>query len=111
MAESEKPGESQPGGWSFDEQLRVYLQDESLWPVLIVGFAIAVTLGAAVLIAALAVGNPFALAASALLVLVSLDVLQRDLRAWRLGLASRSVLVLWAASGAAAVAIVAFGWV
>ena len=88
MAESEKPGESQPGGWSFDEQLRVYLQDESLWPVLIVGFAIAVTLGAAVLIAALAVGNPFALAASAL-----------------------RVLVLWAASGAAAVAVVAFGWV
>ena len=111
MAGSEERGESPASGSSLDEHLRVYLRDESLWPVLIVVIAVAVTLGAALLSAAVVLGNLAAWGAVALLALISLDVVQRDLRARRLGIGGRLVLLLWVASAGAAAAVIAFGWV
>lgn len=96
----------------LDEHLGVYLRDPSLWPVGIVAFAIAATLGAALLAAAALSGNALLWAAVGILALVSLDVLQRELRARRrLGLASRLLLLLWGASGAEAGLARAFGWI
>jgi hypothetical protein len=96
----------------LDEHLGMYLRDSSLWPVAIAGFSIAVTLGAALLAASVLTRNPLLWGAVGILALLSLDVLQRELRSRRrLGVASRALLLLWLTSAAAAALARYFGWI
>lgn len=94
----------------LDAHLAEYVRDPSLWPVGIVAVAIFVTLGTALLLAALRLRNRLALAALAVLVVVSGDLLWRDLRRRRVGAASAIVLALWALSALATAIAVARGW-
>jgi len=96
----------------LDTHLGVYLHDPGLWPVAIVALAIGVTLGGALLVQAVHTNRPVLWGAIGILALMSGNVLLRELRARRrLGLASRVLLLLWAASAAVAFAASAFGWV
>jgi len=88
-----------------DRHLSMFYRDSTLWPVLIVVVLVAATLGASVLLLALRERNPYSLGALALLVWISVDQIWRDLSQRRFGVASRGVLLLWAA--AAGVALLA----
>lgn len=101
--EPEQPGNSFDR--AVDRHLSIFYRDSTLWPVLFVVVAAAGTLGAAMLVLALRERNPYALAALALLGWISVDLVWRDLRQRRFGVASRSVLLLW--SAAAGVALLA----
>jgi hypothetical protein len=96
----------------LDTHLGVYLRDPSLWPVALVGFGIAVTLGAALLAAAVLTRNPVLWGALGILALMTLDWLQRELRARRrLGVTSRVLLGVWVASAGAAALARSYGWI
>ena len=82
-----------------------YFRDSALWPVLIVAAAIAVTLGASLLLLALVDREPAAMAALLVLGWMSGNATLRQLRARRrIGLVGGSIAALWALAGAAALA-------
>jgi len=85
-----------------DRWLRTFLEDSLLWPVLLAGAGIVVTSGAGVLLLALRGRNPFVWVALLGLVVLSCDVVYRDLRRRRFGLVSRAVVGVWIGSAAAA---------
>jgi hypothetical protein len=91
----EPPPAREPEESSLDRFLEPFFTDSGLWPTVFVAGGIVATFGAAIVLMALRARNLFALAALALLVVMSGDVLQRDLRQRRLGRASRVVLALW----------------
>jgi hypothetical protein len=106
----EPPPPREPEESSLDRFLEPFFTDSGLWPTVFVAAAIGAVFGAAIVLMALRARNLFALAALALLVVMSGDVLQRDVQRRRLGRASRVVLVLWTlvaltAGGALAVGI------
>lgn len=78
-----------------DHWLEPIFSDSTLWPLLLVMLLILVTLGAALLLLALADRNLFAMAALAVVAIVSVDVCRHDLgsagwagsrgRSWRSG--------------------------
>jgi hypothetical protein len=112
VAEQEPREPRAPGAPWLDQYLAIYLSDESLWPVLIVAFAVAVTLGGALLVAAVLTRNPVLWGAVGILALMSVDTLQRELRARRrLGVTNGAVLGLWLTSAGVAAAAIHFGWV
>jgi len=80
-----------------------------LWPVLGVVAMVATTVGAGVLLFAIAGRNLPGLAALVILAAVSIDVVQREVRGGGFGLLSGLVLGLWATSTAAALAALAIG--
>jgi len=80
------------------------IDEPLLWPVLIVVAAHVVLLGAVLLLATFRSRSPFGLAGLALLVVISVDAVRRDLTGGRLGLVGRSTLGLWLISALAAVA-------
>ena len=89
---------------SLDAWLEPYFHDSTLWPVLVVAAAIAVTFAAALLLLALADRRLNAMAALALALGASVRFAVREWRARRrLGLGARSLLGLWALA-----AVVAF---
>jgi D-serine dehydratase len=105
MTGPEEPDGEQPAGQpGFEDHLWVFFREPTLWPVLLVALLIFTTLGAALLVLALGDRNLFALAALAVVVLVSVDVVVRN----RLGLVSRVVLGLWCAAAALALAALRF---
>ena len=85
-----------------DRWLRPYFEDSTLWPILLVAVAIFVSFGAALLLLGVVERRLPALAALAVLLVLSGDLVQRELRARRFGLVSGSVLVLWGLSALAA---------
>jgi hypothetical protein len=91
-----------PEGSAVDRHLRVFFTDSTLWPVLVSAAAIFVALGAALWLLAVEDRNPLAIAALLLLAILSFEWVHRDRQRGRLGLASRSLGVLWLASAAAA---------
>jgi hypothetical protein len=111
VTERESSEPTTPEAPWLDAHLGVYLRDSSLWPVAIAACAIAVTLGAALLAATVLSGNPVLWGATGILVLISVDVLQRELRTRRrLGVASGLLLGWWVASAVAGALARAFGW-
>ena len=92
---------------SLEDWLRGALHDSALWPVLIAAFGILATLGASMLLMAFARRNPFAMAAVAILAVVSG---REGSRAWRRGrrIGPGAVALLWGLSGLGAV--VALHW-
>ena len=95
---------------SLDDWLRPYFTDSTLVPVLLVAAGCFTAVGAGIIAWAVRGRSLAALAALVLLAGMSVDALLRDRRRrGRLGLASRSVLALWALSAAAAAAAVALG--
>ena len=96
-------GEPEPEG--VERWLAPYFRDSTLWPVLAVVAASAVTGLASVLLLAAVDRNLAAMAALIALVWMSVDVTRRERRArGRTGLAGRALLALWALSLAAALA-------
>lgn len=89
-----------------DHWLEPFFTDSALWPVVLVAAGCFGTLGAAILVAALYVGNYAALAALLLLAWLSFDVVKRDRRGGRLG---RCVVVLWGLSALIAGAAIYLG--
>ncbi len=92
------------------DHLLEYVREPMLWPVLLVAVAIFVSVGTAVLLAALFARNLFALAALAVLGAVSADAVVRELRGHGFGPVSGGLLALWGLSAACAFSIVAMGW-
>jgi hypothetical protein len=98
-----------PESSGLDRHLAPFFEDFALLPVLIVGLAILVTFGAALLLLAVRERNLFAATALLVLLWMSVDVVVRDGRRGRLGLASRFVAGIWLACAAAAGAAVGLG--
>jgi len=100
---SAAPDAPEPGG--LERWLAPYFRDSTLWPVLAVAAATAVTVVASVLLLAVVDRNLTAGAAVLVLGWISVDVLRRERRArGRTGLAGRAILSLWALGSAAALA-------
>jgi hypothetical protein len=113
-------GEREPGpshdperepapGEGLGRFLLPFFSDSTLWPVTFVGAAILVTFVAGIALFALAERNPFALAALALLVVMSGDAVWRDVRRRGFGTASRVIVGLWCLVALAAGAAVWLG--
>jgi hypothetical protein len=92
------------------DHLLEYVRDPTLWPVLLVGVAIFVTLLAAVLLAALRQRNLFAITALVAVAGMSADALVRDLRRGGARVVTIAVAGLWTLAIAAALAVVGLGW-
>jgi hypothetical protein len=89
----------------LDRWIEPYFRDSTLWPVLVVAAAIAVTLVAALLVLAVVDRNLYGMGALLALGWSSADATWRDLRARRrIGLVSGAILVVWALGAAAALA-------
>jgi hypothetical protein len=102
--EPQGDGGGDPVPRSFDVWLEPYFHDSTLWPVLVVAAAIAVTFAASLLLLALADQRLNAMAALALALGASVHYSVREWRARRrLGLGARSLLGLWSLA-----AVVAF---
>ncbi len=92
-----------------DDWLRALLQDSAFRPVLVTTCLIAATLLGWLLSMGVVQRRTPALAALALLLLLTADVLQRDLRRRRFGLAARGLALLWLLGALAAAAAVRLG--
>jgi hypothetical protein len=89
----------------FERWIEPYFRDSTLWPVLAVAVAIAVTLVASILVLAVADRNVAAMAALLALGWMSVDATLREFRSRRrMGLVAAAIFALWALGGAAAVA-------
>ena len=94
----------------LDHHLEPLVTDSTLQPLAIVVGLTIVSFAVGAILIAFRDGNAFAMASLGLLALVSVDLLQRDLRARRFGFLSRSICVLWTVSGGLAVLAVQRGW-
>ena len=90
-----KPSDQKSG---IDHWLEPFFADSALWSVVLVAAGCLGTLGAAVLVAGLYIGNYPAIGALLLLAWMSLDYLNRNRRAGKLGLLSRCIIGLWGLS-------------
>jgi len=96
--------EPEPRG--LERWIAPYFRDSTLWPVLVVAAATAVTGLASLLLLAAVDRNPYAGAGVVVLAWIGVDVALRERRALgRTGLAGRSALVLWVLGAAAALAV------
>lgn len=95
--EGETEEQSGAGRW-----LRPYFEDSALWPILLVALTIFVSFGAALLVLGVVERRVPALAALAVLLVLSVDLVQRELRSRGFGLVTGSVLVFWGLSALAA---------
>jgi hypothetical protein len=82
----------------LEEWLAPYLEDSTLWPMVLVAFAIFTTLGAALVVLVLDDRNPFALAAAAILIMATLNALIAMFRSRRIGPLGWLALAWWLAS-------------
>ena len=104
----DEPGSETPPQREADERvgadrwLRPYFEDSTLWPILLVAVAIFVSFGAVLLLLGVVERRLSALAALAVLLVLSGDLVQRELRSGRFGLVTGSVLLLWGLSALAA---------
>ena len=106
----EAPGQGPqepPGG--FDHWIRPFFDDSGLWPILSVLVLSFCTLGAAIITTALIAWNPFALAALALALLVSADVVVRAFLKRTNRLLAGCVAGFWLGSAAITAVGIAFG--
>ncbi len=83
----------------LERHLAVFVEESSLWPVLLVAVLIFTTIGAALLTLAMADRNVFAIGALLILLWLSVDILARRRR---FGLAGGVIVALWTLSGLAA---------
>ena len=104
MAEpgSEEPREEADEPAGIDRWLRPYFEDSTLWPILLVAIAIFVSFGAALILLGVFERRLSALAALALLLVISGDLTLRELRGGRFGLVGGTVLGFWVLSVGAA---------
>lgn len=100
-------GEREPR--SLDDWLRSFTSDPALRPVLLVAAGCFGAIGAGAVLLAVRSHSLAAIAALALLALGSADLIGRDARRGRFGLASRAVVLLWLLSALAAAAAVWWG--
>ncbi len=98
-----EPGDREPPEQrerlGLERHLAVFVEESSLWPVLLVAVLSLTTVGAALLTLALADRNLFAIGALLILLWLSVDIL---VRRRRFGLAGGFIVALWALSGLAA---------
>lgn len=107
MAEPQHRGDLEPS--SLDEWVAGFTRNAALRPVLIVAVLSFAALGAGALVLAIRDRNLAAIGAVALVALGTADLVVRDLRHRRFGLATRLVTALWMLSAAAAAGAVALG--
>jgi hypothetical protein len=100
--EPHEPGEKS----GLERHLAVFVEDSTLWPVLLAGVLIFATGGAALLLLALGDRNPFAIAALLILLWMSVDIPVRRRRFGRIG---GLLVLLWVASGLAALGFLSLG--
>ena len=101
----EDDGAPAPASRRLEQWIRPFFTDSTLWPVLFVMAAVLATFGAAMLLLAVGERNGFAIAALALLLVMSADLVYRDLRRGRLGLAGGAIVGLWLLIGLIAAAL------
>lgn len=108
---AQRDAENEAAGNEEAEDTRAWLQgmlrDSTLWPVFLAATLIFATLGAALIFLAVGDRNPFAMAALAIVVFMSVNESIRALRRGARGIAG-AVLVLWVLSSAGAL-IAMFG--
>ena len=105
----EDDGAPAPASRPLEQWIRPFFADSALWPVLFVMATVLATFGAAIVLLAVGERNGFAIAALALLVVMSADFVYRDLRQGRLGLAGAAIVGLWLLIGLIAAALVYSG--
>lgn len=98
--QDEEPGED--AGGRLERLIAPYFREPTLWPVLLVLLVHAAVVLAVLLLAAVRARGLAALAAMALLLVLSADGVRRDLQRRRLGLVSRAVGVIWILAALAA---------
>jgi hypothetical protein len=91
------------------DHLLVYVREPTLWPVVTVAAAIALTLGVAGLLAAVVQRNPFAMAAIALLAGLCVDQVAREWRRGGPGAVTGLVCGYWLLAVAGAFALAGSG--
>lgn len=91
-----------PEELALEDHLRVFFTDSTLWPVLVAAIGAGTTLGAAMLLWSVRDRNLFALAAVAVLVVVSGDAVVREVRRRRIGPVGGTILGLWVLAAAVA---------
>ncbi len=101
----EGDGAPPPAGNRVEQFIRPFFTDSALWPVLLVLAGVLATFGAAMVLLAVGERNGFAIVALALLLWMSADLVYRDLRRRRLGVAGGSVVGLWLLIGLIAAAL------
>ncbi|MCH2171046.1 hypothetical protein MK489_09705 [Myxococcota bacterium] len=94
----------------LDHHLQPLVADSTLQPLAIVVGLTIVSFATGGILIALRDRNAFAISSLGLLALVSVDLLQRDLRERRFGFLSRSICLLWFVSGGLAFLVVQRGW-
>lgn len=90
--------ESEEGIPGFDELVGSFMEDASLWPVLLVAIASAGTFGAAMLILTVVDYNPFAAAALLLIFGMSVDIFIQARRKAVLRNVARLIGLIWSAA-------------
>src|SRR5262247_436068 len=99
------PPAGEPEARGLERWIAPYFRDSTLWPVLAVAAATAVTGLASLLLLAAVDRSPYAATGVLVLAWIGVDVALRERRALgRTGLAGRSVLALWALGAVAALA-------
>ena len=93
-----------------DRFLEPLFTDAALHPLLLVIGLTLVTFGTGLVLMAARSRNPFAMASVVLLVVMSVETVQRDIRRRGFGPTSRIVVGFWAATGLCASAIVWMDW-
>jgi hypothetical protein len=101
----EDDGAPAPARGSLEQWIRPFFADSTLWPVLFVMAAVLATFGAAMVLLAVGERNGFAITALALLLVISADLVYRNLRRGRLGLAGGAIVGLWLMIGLIAAAL------
>lgn len=102
MPDPEPEQSDDPFERAVDRHIAVFYRDSTLWPVLVVAIAAALSLGGAAMLFAVRERSPYALAALALLAWMSVDAVWRDLAHRRFGVASRAIVGLWLGAAGAA---------
>jgi len=113
MAQPEAPGDPDPSGAELsrlDSLLAPLFTDAALRPLLLVVGASLVTFGTGLVLLAARSRNRFAALTVVLLIIASVESIQRDLRRRSFGPRARLVVGFWAATGMCAGAIVWMGW-
>jgi hypothetical protein len=112
MTEPEPPSEGDPrpavprpeDPGNVEDWIRDALAESIFWPVLIVIALVGITLGAGILLFASLGRSLAAIAALAVIALMSVDIVRQEIKARGFGLVSKLVIGWWLASAVAAVA-------
>lgn len=99
------------GPTGVDVWLVPFVTDSTLWPVLIVALAAAVSLGVALVTITWSDGNPLGIGGILAIGWMSFDMVKRERQLGGSGWVTRLVLAVWFLTGVSSGALIALGWI